>query len=209
MMWLTHSLPRCGTDYLITASPTVPKNKNLGVCYAEKTAPWLSGWSLSVFLATLEKKRDIGVGVEDLIKSLPQVLRATGDSDEVAEAAALAAWKHVAGEGLRDHAVATRLLEGTLVVEVRDTIWQKQLATMKRQLNFKVNSTLGQPLVKDIELRINPKALSATAQKPTNTDIADNEVPLELWSAASAIEDKNLRQKFLKAAMGALRRNVR
>ena len=140
--------------------------------------------------------------MEELIKSLPQVLRATGDSDEVAEAAALAAWRHVAGEGLRDHAVATRLGEGTLVVEVRDAIWQKQLATMKRQLIL----TLGQPLVKDIELRINPKALSATAQKPTYTDIADNEVPLELWSAASAIEDKKLRQKFLKAAMGSLRR---
>ena len=170
---------------------------------AEKTILQLVS---ATFLATLTKKPDIGDGVEELIKSLPQVLRATGDSDEVAEAAALAAWRHVAGEGLRDHAVATRLGEGTLVVEVRDAIWQKQLATMKRQLIFRVNSTLGQPLVKDIELRINPKALSATAQKPTYTDIADNEVPLELWSAASAIEDKKLRQKFLKAAMGSLRR---
>ena len=161
-----------------------------------------------MFLATLTKP-DIGDGVEELINSLPQVLRATGDSDEVAEAAALAAWKHVAGEGLRTHAVATRLEEGTLVVEVRDAIWQKQLATMRRQLIFRVNSTLGQPLVKDIELRINPKALKATAPKPVNTDILDNEVPLELWSAASAIEDKQLRQKFLKAAMGSLRRNVR
>jgi len=146
--------------------------------------------------------------VEELIKSLPQVLRTSGDADEVAEAAALAAWKHVAGEGLRDHAVATRLEEGTLVVEVRDPIWQKQLATMKRQLIFRVNSTLGQLLVKDIELRVNPKALNATAPKPANTDITDNEVPLELWSAASAIEDKQLRQKFLRAAMGSLRRNV-
>jgi len=150
----------------------------------------------------------MGDGVEDLIKSLPQVLRATGDSEEVAEAAALAAWKHVAGEGLRDHAAATRLEEKTLVVEVRDAIWQKQLAMMKRQLIFRVNSALGQPLVKDIELRINPKALSAAPAR-ANTDLVDNEVPLDLWSAASAIEDTQLRQKFLKAAMGALRRNVR
>jgi predicted nucleic acid-binding Zn ribbon protein len=147
--------------------------------------------------------------VEELIKSLPQVLRAIGDSVEVAEAAALAAWKHAAGEGLRDHAVATKLEEKTLIVEVRDAIWQRQLAIMKRQLIFRVNSTLGQPIVKEIELQINPKALSATAQRPTNTDIADNEIPLELWSAASAIEDKQLRVKFLRAAMGALRRNVR
>jgi hypothetical protein len=160
-------------------------------------------------LSYTDKKPDIGDGVEELIKSLPQVLQATGDSDEVAEAAALAAWKHTAGDGLRDHAVATRLEEKTLVVEVRDPIWQRQLATMKRQLIFRVNSTLGQPLVRDIELRINPKALSATPPRPANTDIVDNEVPLELWSAAAAIEDKQLRQKFLKAAMGALRRNVR
>jgi hypothetical protein len=144
--------------------------------------------------------------MEELIKSLPQVLRATGDSDEVAEAAALAAWKHSCGEGLRDHAIATRLEESTLVVDVRDAIWQKQLATMKRQLIFRVNSTLGQPLVKDIELRINPKALTTTAPRSVKTDIVDNEVPLELWSAASAIEDKQLRQKFLKAAMGSLKR---
>jgi len=34
--------------------------------------------------------------MNQLIKSLPGVLRATGDSEEVAEAAAIAAWKHAA-----------------------------------------------------------------------------------------------------------------
>jgi hypothetical protein len=43
--------------------------------------------------------------MNQLIKSLPQVLRASGNSPEVAEAAAIAAWKFVAGDGLKEHAV--------------------------------------------------------------------------------------------------------
>jgi len=145
--------------------------------------------------------------MDALIKSLPNVLRATGDSTEVKEAAAIAAWKHAAGEGLRNHAVATKLEGNTLVVEVRDAIWQKQLATMKSQLLFRVNSVLGQTLLQNIEFRVNPKAVSvAQLEKAESAEILDNEVPIELWSAASAIEDKQLRQKFLKAAIGSLRR---
>ena len=39
--------------------------------------------------------------MNQLIKSLPNVLRAANDSEEVAEAAAIAAWKHAAGDGLK------------------------------------------------------------------------------------------------------------
>lgn len=145
--------------------------------------------------------------MDSLIKSLPQVLRAAGDSSEVSEAAAIAAWKHSAGEGLRQHAIATKLEGQTLVIAVRDAIWQNQLATMKRHLIGRVNATLGQSLVNNIELRIVPKNFAPVpAQKDTAGEILDNEVPIDLWTAASAIEDKQLRQKFLKAAIGALKR---
>jgi len=145
--------------------------------------------------------------MDELIKSLPTVLRAVGASQEIAEAAALAAWKYSIGAGLRSHAIATRLDGSTLIVEVRDPIWQKQLQTMKEQLLFRVNSVLGQTLVTAIELRVNPRAVIVTQpEKTESSEIADNEVPLELWSAASAIQDKQLRQKFLKAAMATLRR---
>jgi hypothetical protein len=145
--------------------------------------------------------------MDELIKSLPTVLRAVGSSPEVAEAAALAAWKHGVGAGLQNHAVAIKLDANILIVEVRDSIWQKQLATMKEQLLFRVNSVLGQPIVKDIELRVNPKAIIAT-QNPTSksADELDNHVPFDLLSAASSIQDKELRQKFLRAAMTTLKR---
>src|SRR5262244_499150 len=115
--------------------------------------------------------------MDELIKSLPTVLRAVGSSPEVAEAAALTAWKHSIGEGLQNHAVATKLETNTLIVEVRDAIWQKQLGSMKEQLLFRVNSALGQAIVKDIELRVNPRAVIVTQQqKSESADEGDDQV---------------------------------
>lgn len=147
--------------------------------------------------------------MDELIKSLPVVLRAIGSSTEVAEAAAIAAWKYATGRGLQSHAVATRLESQILIVEVRDPIWQKQLETMKNELLFRVNSVLGQRLVKDIELRVNPQAVMVTHSEGSGSEeMLDNEVPIELWSAASAIQDKQLRQKFLRAAVASLKRKA-
>jgi predicted nucleic acid-binding Zn ribbon protein len=95
--------------------------------------------------------------MNQLIKSLPNILRAAGDSEEVAEAAAIAAWKHAAGDGLKDHAVPLKLKDRTLTVAVADAIWQKQLHLMRGQLLFRVNTILGQPIVSAIEFVIDPK----------------------------------------------------
>src|SRR3569832_280351 len=97
--------------------------------------------SLRVSIA--ERKR---MHMNQLIKSLPQVLRASGNAAEVAEAAAIAAWKHAAGDGLKEHAVPLRLKNHMLIVAVADRIWQKQLTSMRGQMLFRINSILGQPL---------------------------------------------------------------
>lgn len=94
--------------------------------------------------------------MEALIKALPAVLRASGNAPEVAEAAALAAWKHAAGEQLKDHALPLSLQDRILRVAVRDAIWQKQLHSMRGQMLFRVNSLLGQPIVGAIEFIIDP-----------------------------------------------------
>ena len=145
--------------------------------------------------------------MESLIKSLPSVLRAAGTSPEVTEAATLAAWRHAAGAGLKSHAVPLRLSERTLIVAVADAVWQKQLASMSGQLLFRINSILGQPVVSRIEFVID-SSIAKAANEPCKKDeeIADNEVPLELWAAANAIHDKDLRKNFLKTAMLSLKR---
>src|SRR5262245_21849381 len=108
--------------------------------------------------------------MNQLIKSLPQVLRAVGNSTEVAEAAAIEAWKHAAGDGLKEHAVALKLENRTLAVAVADPIWQKQLTSMRGQLLFRVNSILGQPLVSALNFVIEPKLANAHVELPVQQD---------------------------------------
>ena len=144
--------------------------------------------------------------MNQLIKSLPGVLRAAGDSTEVAEAAAIAAWKHAAGDGLKEHAVPLKLEDRTLTIAVADAIWQKQLTSMRGQLLFRVNSILGKPLVGALDFIVDSKIAKPSLEQPPQRDeVLDNEVPLELWSAANAIHDKELRRKFLKTALLSLR----
>ena len=94
--------------------------------------------------------------MEALIKTLPAVLRASGNAPEVAEAAAIAAWKHAAGEHLKENALPLSLHDRTLKVAVRDAIWQKQLHSMRGQMIFRMNNLLGQPIVGAIEFIIDP-----------------------------------------------------
>lgn len=143
--------------------------------------------------------------MKDVFSILSEVLRVIGDDPQVAEAAAIAAWKKATGDGLRNYAVPLQLTDGKLSVAVPDAVWQKQLGAMKEQLIYRTNSIIGQPLLKDVELIVNPDAAKSPPRRSDDTAV-DNEVPLELWSAASAISDKELRQKFLRAATMAIRR---
>ena len=146
--------------------------------------------------------------LNQLIKSLPAVLRASGNAEEVAQAAAIAAWKHAAGDGLKNHAVPLRLEDRTLIVAVADRIWQRQLHAMRGQMMFRVNSILGQPIVSTIEFVIDPKIAKPLASAKPAEELLDNEVPLELWSAANAIQDPELRRSFLKTATASLKRKT-
>ena len=141
--------------------------------------------------------------MEELIKTLPNILRSIGDDPEVATAAAIAAWKRAAGEGLRQHAVPIALVDGSLTVAVADAVWQKQLAAMRDQLIFRTNSILGQPLIKTIGFVVDPKLASPRRAKDEQKD-EPIEVSMEILKAASAISDEQLRQKFVRAATSAM-----
>ena len=147
--------------------------------------------------------------MERLIKTLPAILKASGAPEEVAEAACLAAWKHAVGDGLSSHAVPVQLQNGLLVVAVADNIWKKQLEHMRGQLLFRLNSVLGQALVKSIELRVDPNRIELARAKPSapSKDKGSNyNVPAELLTAAAAIEDVDLRRAFLGAATSCVKR---
>ncbi|MGB8506767.1 MAG: DUF721 domain-containing protein [Pyrinomonadaceae bacterium] len=145
--------------------------------------------------------------MDDLLRALPNLIRAAGEADEVAEAAALVVWRHVAGEALRGCAVPFRLYRKTLVVAVPDTTWQKQLEAISGQLLFRLNSVLGQAMVTFIEFRVDRATVQAerarmpsfAAVNETGEESAlDSAAPLQ--EAAAAIHDETLRRRFLIAA---------
>lgn len=145
--------------------------------------------------------------MDDLIRSLPKLLRAAGEAEEVVEAAALVAWRRVAGEALRGCAVPFRLYRKTLVVAVPDTTWKKQMEAVSNQLLFRLNSLLGQAFVTYIEFRVDQKTVReerARIGTPGDDRLAQErralETAAELRSAASAIRDDDLRRRFLIAA---------
>lgn len=147
--------------------------------------------------------------METLIKTLPAILQSAGDSIEVREAACIAAWIHVAGAGLREHALPMRLSEKALVIAVADQTWQKQLESLSSQLLFRINQVIGEAIVDSLDFRIEPGALAeARLFKKTNQpyQAADHAIPLELATAATQIADKDLRRAFLGAAIVSLER---
>ena len=154
--------------------------------------------------------------MDDLIRALPKLLRAAGETEEIAEAAALVAWRRVAGEALRGSAVPFRLYRKTLIVAVPDATWQKQLEAMSGQLLFRLNSLLGAAIVTFIEFRIDPKTVQAErdAHLPEMSREETERLALSstagpLRAAAEAIQDEALRQRFLLAAGSCITRRER
>jgi hypothetical protein len=146
--------------------------------------------------------------MDDIIRSLPKLLRTAGESKELLEAAALVAWRRVAGEGLRSNAVGFRLYQKTLVIAVPDAGWQKQLESISGQLLFRVNSLLGQALVTYLEFRVDPETVEVERRllREKQMEHADRErraltaINDDLRKAAKGIKDEELRRRFLLAA---------
>ena len=155
--------------------------------------------------------------MDDLIRTLPKLLRAAGEMEEIAEVAAIVAWRRVAGAALRGQAVPFRLYRKTLIVAVADTTWQKQLEAMSGQLLFRLNSLLGQAVVTFIEFRIDPRTVQKE-RAALSEEIEDREeqerralskASGELLTAAGAIQDQELRRRFLLAAGSCIDRRER
>jgi predicted nucleic acid-binding Zn ribbon protein len=146
--------------------------------------------------------------MDNLIRTLPAILAASGASEEVAEAACIAAWKDAVGQALSRHAVPVGFQNKILVVAVEDIIWQRQLRQMCGQLLSRLNLVLGQPIVKAIELRIDAARVASSYTPPPShgRKQRDYDVPSELLSAAAGITDVELRRAFLGAATSCIRR---
>jgi hypothetical protein len=65
-----------------------------------------------------------------------------------------ASWTAAVGKIVASHTSRLRLVRSTLIVEVEDAIWQRQLFTMSSQIVSRLRKVTGSPLVTDVEFRI-------------------------------------------------------
>ena len=155
--------------------------------------------------------------MNELFRALPALLKEFDENEAVREAVTFAAWRKIAGESLRQHAVPFRLEQKRLTVAVKSETWRKHLEHLSGQMIFKLNSALSQAVVTYIEFIVNEKAVEKENfkdNKPVLSDeeleeLALEEVTPKMRRAADAIKDDNLRYQFLLAAGSCLARKKR
>ena len=146
--------------------------------------------------------------MDAFFRTLPGVFEAIDASDEVRRAFVYAAWKRVAGAQLTERTVPLSLEGKRLTIAVADKTWQRNLESLASQLLFRLNATLGRPLVEFIEFRIDAAAVDAANSDAgqTQTRPDSTEIPREVFESSAAIKDDQLRKAVLNAAANCLSR---
>ncbi len=85
--------------------------------------------------------------------SLIGTLKLSADDPEVR---ARAAWEPAAGKKIARHTRAAALVRGTLIVEVEDMMWQRNLTRLRPFFLRNLADVLGQALVTDVAFRPMP-----------------------------------------------------
>ena len=91
------------------------------------------------------------------------------------ERLAVPSWAQTVGKTIARHTCAVGIFEGTLVVDVEDAIWEKNLRQLQPQIMEKLTATLGPGKVRNIRLKIAiPKRAPQREDNLTSADEADS-----------------------------------
>ena len=149
--------------------------------------------------------------MNELLNYIPLVLRQAGESEEARQNVVLAAWTVLAGKEIRQISSALRVERKTLIIAVKNSLWQRQLRAMSGEILFRLNSLLGAPAITTLEFVVNPDMIGANTKSPTDdvTFIAPEKYAARLEDDAAAIQNDELRETFLRAASRCLDRRFR
>jgi predicted nucleic acid-binding Zn ribbon protein len=87
---------------------------------------------------------------EPIGKLLGDLLNALGLGKKLKQYEAVRVWQDVVGEKIASVATPTKIINGTLIVKVEKSTWRNELSLLKREIIIKINSALGEEVVKDI-----------------------------------------------------------
>jgi len=120
-----------------------------------------------------------------------------GVSDVIApERVVCTVWAKAVGKNIAQRTRAVKLVRTTLIVEVEDELWRRNLRYLKGQILRNLIKAVGPDLVADVEFRVMP------ARRPVERETlqpADNALTLRPSDDADSISDPGLRRIY-KAA---------
>ena len=91
------------------------------------------------------------------------------------ERLAVPSWAQTVGKTIARHTRAVGIFEGTLVVDVEDAIWEKNLRLLQPQIMEKLTATLGPGKVRSIRFKIAiPKRAPQREDNLVSADEADS-----------------------------------
>jgi Dna[CI] antecedent, DciA len=121
------------------------------------------------------------------------IARWAGISDVIdGERIACAAWKRAVGKKVALRTRALKLVRTTLVVEVEDELWRKNLWSLRYQILQNLKKAIGPEIVTDVELRVMPPRLGPRREQ-------GSEAAASVTDEAEAIIDPGLRRIYKTA----------
>jgi predicted nucleic acid-binding Zn ribbon protein len=112
-----------------------------------------------------------------------------------AEELACSAWADAVGKKIAEHTRAARMVRTSLIVEVEDHIWRRQLFGLSRQILANLAERIGPGLVEDLEFRIMPRQADVAALQRKEPRRAAHAVPA-VADEAERIADPVLRNLY-------------
>jgi Dna[CI] antecedent, DciA len=90
---------------------------------------------------------------------------------------ARAVWPLAVGKAIAAHTARIRVVRSTLVVEVEDAIWQRQLYGLTAQIVNRIRAVTGSDKIRDIEFRIGIPRKQMQRAEPVDSNVtgADDE----------------------------------
>jgi predicted nucleic acid-binding Zn ribbon protein len=99
-------------------------------------------------------------------------------------------WARAVGKTVAQRTRAVKMVRTTLVVEVEDELWQRNLRTLQGQILRNLIKAVGPDLVTDLEFRIMPR------RRPPERQTSTEDVVLRPPDDADAIADPGLRRIY-------------
>lgn len=155
--------------------------------------------------------------MQDILGSLPAILKNLDTGGQTVEPVVFAAWKRVVDGVLAEHVVPVRLEKNRLIAAVSNETWRRNVANLGPALVEKLNRVVGSQLVNFVEFQIDAavvrehrRNLKTAADMETDLIAAASaQITPGLREAAGSIADEALRNRFLAAAGSSLARNCR